>query len=87
MAAKHILVSLHPYRRALQLKISDDLEPAIRALYSDVLQSDEKILIQVEEKWGDRQYFVDVQDRSIPENSVLQVLRLHQVRVYCAQCT
>ena len=86
MVARHILVSLHPYRRVLQFKIAhDDLERAIRALYSDVIQSDEKILIQVEEKWGDRQYFIDVQDRSIPENSVLQVLRLHQVRACCTQ--
>ena len=34
---------LHPNRRALQLKISDDLEPAIGALYNDVLRSDEKL--------------------------------------------
>ena len=66
MAAKHILVFLHVY----QLKIVDDLEPAFRALYSDVLPSDEKILIQVEKKWGDRQYFVHVQDRSIHQKCV-----------------
>ena len=57
------------------------MESAVRALFSDVLEMGERIIIQVEEKWGDSTYFVDIQDRELSGNSVLQVVRLQQVSV------
>ena len=57
------------------------MESAVRALFSDVLKTGERIIIQVEEKWGDSTYFVDIQDRELSGNSVLQVVRLQQVSV------
>ena len=57
------------------------MESAVRALFSDVLEMGERIIIQVEEKWGDSPYFVDIQDRELSGNSVLQVVRLQQVSV------
>ena len=55
------------------------MESAVRALFNDVLETGERIIIQVEEKWGDSTYFVDIQDRELSGNSVLQVVRLQQV--------
>ena len=40
-----------------------------------------RVIIQVEEKWGDSTYFVDIHDRELSGNSVLQVVRLQQVSV------
>ena len=57
------------------------MESAVRALFNDVLETGERIIIQVEEKWGDSTYFVDIQDRELSGNSVLQVVRLQQVSV------
>ena len=41
------------------------MESAVRALFSDVLEMGERIIIQVEEKWSDSPYFVDIQDRGV----------------------
>ena len=57
------------------------MESAVRALFNDVLETGERIIIQVEEKWGDSTYFVDIQDRELSGNSILQVVRLQQVSV------
>ena len=57
------------------------MESAVRALFNDVLETGERIIIQVEEKLGDSTYFVDIQDRELSGNSVLQVVRLQQVSV------
>ena len=57
------------------------MESAVRALFNDVLETGERIIIQVEEEWGDSTYFVDIQDRELSGNSVLQVVRLQQVSV------
>ena len=47
------------------------MRSAGRALFSDVLKTGERIIIQVEEKWGarDSTYFVDIQDRELSGNS------------------
>ena len=78
---KKFLVLLPPYRWILVKSDDTEIESAVRALFSDVLKTGERIIIQVEEKWGDCTYFVDIQDRELSGNSVLQVVRLHQVSV------
>ena len=78
---KRFLVLLPPYRRILDKSDETEMESAVRALFSDVLETGERIIIQVEEKWGDSTYFVDIQDRELSGNSVLQVVRLQQVSV------
>ena len=78
---KRFLVLLPPYRRILDKSDDTEMESAVRALFSDVLKTGERIIIQVEEKWGDSTYFVDIQDRELSGNSVLQVVRLQQVSV------
>ena len=78
---KRFLVYLPPYRRILDKSDDTEMESAVRALFSDVLKTGERIIIQVEEKWGDSTYFVDIQDRELSGNGVLQVVRLQQVSV------
>ena len=78
---KRFLVLLPPYRRILDKSEDTEMESAVRALFNDVLETGERIIIQVEEKWGDSTYFVDIQDRELSGNSVLQVVRLQQVSV------
>ena len=78
---KRFLVLLPPYRRILDKSDDTEMESAVRALFSDVLETGVRIIIQVEEKWGDSTYFVDIQDRELSGNSVLQVVRLQQVSV------
>ena len=75
---QRFFVLLPPYRRILDKSDDTEMESAVRALFSDVLKTGERIIIQVEEKWGDSTYFVD---RELSGNSVLQVVRLQQVSV------
>ena len=46
-----ILVVLPPYRRILDKSDDTEIESAVRALFSDVLKTEETIIIQVEGKW------------------------------------
>ena len=62
---KRSLVLLPPYRRILDKSDDTEMESAVRALFSDVLKTGDRIIIQVEEKWGDSTYFVDIQDREL----------------------
>ena len=50
---QRFFVLLPPYRRILDKSDDTEMESAVRALFSDVLKTGERIIIQVEEKWGD----------------------------------
>ncbi|KAL5479890.1 hypothetical protein EMCRGX_G023488, partial [Ephydatia muelleri] len=81
---QRFFVLLPPYRRILDKSDDTEMESAVRALFSDVLKTGERIIIQVEEKWGDSTYFVD---RELSGNSVLQVVRLQQEETQRADFT
>ena len=47
-------------------------DKVIKSAFGDVLGGEvEHILIQVEEQWGDRKVIFDLQDRDIPDRSVI----------------
>ena len=57
------------------------IDKVIITAFGDVLGGEvEHILIHlIEEQWGDRKVFVDLQDRDIPDRSILQVIPLRKV--------
>ena len=73
---KRFLVLLPPYRRILDKSDDTEMKSAVRALFSDVLETGERIIIQ-----NGVTAHTDIQDRELSGNSVLQVVRLQQVSV------
>ena len=46
------------------------IDKVIMTAFSDVLGEVDKILIQIEEQWGDRKFFIDLQGKVIPDRSI-----------------
>ena len=67
---KKFLVLLPPYRRILDKSDDSEIESAVRALFSDVLKTDETIIIQIEGKWGDSTYFLHIASYLVSGKSV-----------------
>ncbi|KAL5457266.1 hypothetical protein EMCRGX_G034513 [Ephydatia muelleri] len=59
------------------------IDKVIKTAFCNVLGSEVEhisVLIQIEEQWGERKVFVDLQGRDIPDRSTLQVIPVHKVR-------
>ena len=72
-AIKKALVCIGHNKRVVTF--STNLEERI----SDILHNGESIVLQVEENWGARTFFVDVQQRDVADGSIVQVVRQQQV--------
>ena len=76
---KSVMVTVNENRRIIYMTEEQNLEQSIRETFSDIIEAGENILIQVEQNWGGRIFYVDLQNRQIVDKSVFQVLRLQQV--------
>ena len=76
---KSVMVTVNENRRIICMTEEQNLEQSIRETFSDIIGAGENILIQVEQNWGGRIFYVDLQNRQIEDRSVVQVLRLQQV--------
>ena len=53
----------------------------IKSAFGDVLGGEvEHILIQVKEQWGDRKVIFDLQDRDIPDRSVIPLRKVSNLK-------
>ena len=68
-------------RRIVKCSSAEEGLPIDKVIKTDVLGGEvEHILIHlIEEQWGDRKVFVDLQDRDRPNMSILQVIPLRKV--------
>ena len=78
-AMAQFMVTVDENRRIVYVTEGQDLEQSIREMFSDIIEAGENILIQVEQNWGGRIFYVDLQNRQIEDKSVVRVLRLQQV--------
>ena len=78
-AMAQFMVTVDKNRRIVYMTEGQHLEQSIREMFSDIIEAGENILIQVEQNWGGRTFYVDLQNRQIEDKSVVRVLRLQQV--------
>ena len=76
-----------PYCLRIDQSDETDMELAVRSLFSfsDVTKTSERIIIQVEEKWGDSTYVLDLQDRELSGNSILRLYGCNRLSVLLGQ--
>ena len=68
--AKKALVCIGHNKRVVTF--STNLEGRIQEAFSDILHNGESIVLQVEENWGARTFFVDVQQIDVADGSIVQ---------------
>ena len=72
---KSVMVTVIENRRIIYVTEEQNLEQSgIRETFSDIIEAGENILIQVEQNWGGRIFYVDLQNRQIEDKSAV-VLR------------
>ena len=82
---KSVLVCLGDNRRIVKFSSAEEglpIDKVIKTAFCDALGGDVEhisVLIQIEEQWGERKVFVDLQGRDIPDRSILQVIPVRKV--------